>query len=157
MSTATNADRLRRKAAFLEELHAALERLHSRALDLLGTEYDPREAAILAQLTDARRDLAAYLPYAKDAGAVRLAASEAAAIEREQQACEDLEKEIAERREHLRQLVAPVIEYEGYPHTGGVLPLQGRTATAVEDLRVARDQLAARRRTLARLREAGAA
>ena len=69
MSTATNADRLRRKAAELEELHAELERLHSRALDLLGTEHDPREGAILSQLTAAGRDLAAYLPYAKDAGA----------------------------------------------------------------------------------------
>ena len=54
----------------------------------------------------------------------------------------------------LRQLVAPVIAYEQYPHTDGELPLHGLTWTAGEDLRTRRDALARRRRTLARLREA---
>ena len=115
-----------------------------------------RARASLVEADSRLIELAARLAQLR-AGAVRLAASEAAAIEREQQACEDLEKEIAERRERLRQLVEPVIEYEGYPHTDGVLPLPGgRTAAAVEDLRVRRDRLADRRRVLARLRRASA-
>ena len=79
-----------------------------------------RARASLVEADSRLIELAARLAQLR-AGAVRLAASEAAAVERERAACEDLEREIAERREHLRQLVAPVIAYEALPaHRGRV-------------------------------------
>ena len=53
----------------LEQLSQELAALHGRAIDLLSSSPDAREATILARLGEARQTLGEHLPFARDAAA----------------------------------------------------------------------------------------
>ena len=73
--TEKHADKMKHKAERLAQISAELDALHGQAIGLLGGAHDPREDTLLAQLGEARRGLAGYLP------TVRAAAGEAARTE----------------------------------------------------------------------------
>jgi hypothetical protein len=86
----------------------------------------------------------------------RRVAKEDAAIATERAAINKDVAALAERLAHLRELTAPLLAFERYPATDGLLPLNGRTWKLGEDLRSRRAQLGQRVATLNRLRQLAA-
>ena len=77
---------------------------------------------------------------------------EGTAIAEQRRAIEDDERALGERRQRLRELTAPLIEFEGYGHADGILGLVGRTYQQAQALHGRRQVLAGREHALGRLR-----